>query len=447
MALALAVYLAAVVVWVGYDRRSAREAFPPGSVYATGDEGLSLAGSYLRRRGARVAALRRRTETEALPRSAVVFRVLPTVVPFLPRQEEETDKDQKDCKDCKDKGKKDGDKGANLALWRSPSPGEGGNAPEGHRRIAQGFNPGRRWGGAKLAPRGDGDEGSRTKLAPLLTAGEEAWVRAGGRLVLALASPYGPLRIEKIEGQAPVRKVFPVWPGVTEVHATSRLGLHGPVLTGFHTVALAGATPVIAREAVGAGEVLLLSCPEVLDNRHLGQAHHLALLEALAGLREGRAVFFDERAHGLGDDSGVTGTLGAWGLGPLLLLALLAAVAAFWRAAVRLGAADRDDRDARDMRSDAVELVDSLADLYDRALGRGDAVRLYHESFVQTVAAETGLRGPALEARARELLERAGGFEPVPATGPKNDLPRDRFDRALRTLNEAFRRLQDAKRT
>jgi hypothetical protein len=406
-AFALAVYLAAVVIWVGYDRRSAHEVFPAGSVYATDDEGLSLAFAYLRRRGARVAALRRRTEAEVLPRGAVVFRVLPTVVPFLPQdreEEEKKDKDKKDCKDCKDKGKRDG-KGREKSSDRAPGP------------------------------------------SPLLTAGEEAWVRAGGRLVLAPASTYGPLRVEKIAGKAPVRKVFPVWPGVSEVHATARLGLKGPILTGFHTVALAGATPVIASEAIGAGEVLLLSCPEVLENRHLGEAHHLALLEALACLHEGRAVFFDERAHDLGEDSGVTAILGAWGLGPLLLLALLAAAAAFWRAAVRIGAADRDDRDDRETRSDAVELVDSLADLYDRALGRGDAVRLYHESFVHTVAAETGLRGPALEARSRELLERAGGFEPVPAdAGPKNDLPRDRFDRALRTLNEAFRRLQDAKR-
>ena len=251
---------------------------------------------------------------------------------------------------------------------------------------------------------------------------------------------------KKTAAPAPVRKVFPLWPGLSEIRPTSHLGLGGPVLKGFYTVALTGATPVIARETIGAGDVLLLSCPEVFDNRHLGLGHHLALLEALAGGRAGRPVFFDERSHDLGDDAGIAETLGAWGLGPLLLLALLATGAAFWRAAVRVGAPDREDRDTR---SDAVELVDSLADLYDRALGRGDAIRLYHESFVHSVAAETGLRGAALEIRARELVERAGLFEPVAAVSeasPRNDLPRDRFDRALRILNEAFRRLQDAKR-
>jgi len=266
-------------------------------------------------------------------------------------------------------------------------------------------------------------------------------VRGGGRLVLALARSYGPLDVITVEFDGhplPVRKVFPIWPGVSEIHPTSRLGLDGPVLSGFLTVALAGETPVIARQEVGTGEVVLLACPEVFDNRHLGLGHHLALLETLADLHAGRPVFFDERAHGLGDDAGITEMLGAWGLGPLLLLAVLATCAAFWRAAVRVGAPDREDRDTR---SDAVELVDSLADLYDRALSRGDAVRLYHESFVHSVAAETGLRGAALETRASDMLERAGGFE------VSGDLPRDRFDRALRTLNEAFRRLQDAKRT
>jgi hypothetical protein len=413
---ALAVYLTAVTIWVGYDRRSARETFPAGSVYATGDEGLSLASAYLRLRGGHVAALRRRTDSEGLPRNGVVFRVLPTVAPFLPQAEEENTDEDTDGKDGKDK-KKDTDKKTDE----------------------------------KKKQKTRAEETPPPPPPPLLTAGEEAWVRGGGRLVLALARSYGPLDVETIEFEdgkpAPVRKVFPIWPGVSEIHPTSRLGLDGPVLSGFLTVALASETPVIARQAVGTGDVILLACPEVFDNRHLGLGHHLALLETLADLHAGRPVFFDERAHGLGDDAGITEMLGAWGLGPLLLPALLATCAAFWRAAVRVGVPDREDRDTR---SDAIELVDSLADLYDRALGRGDAVRLYHESFVHSVAAETGLRGAALDTRARELLERAGLFEPVPAvseTSPKNDLPRDRFDRALRTLNEAFRRLQDAKRT
>jgi hypothetical protein len=410
-AAALAVYVAGVAIWVGYDRRSAREAFAPGSVYATNEKGLSLAYGYLRERsGGRAAVLRRRVDSESVPAAAVVFRVQPGWGPFLGEEEEgeEKDKDGKDKKDAKQKKPADAKKAA----------------PKEKKKEKEKEEP-------------------PARVPPLLTAAEEAWVRAGGRLVLALDGWYGPVEVKELAPRQPVRKVFPLWPGVSRLHPTERHGLSGPGLSAAHAVVLAGATPVIARQPIGAGEVILLSCPEIFQNRFLARGHHLALLEALAGLGEGRRVYFDERVHGLGEDGGVIEALGAWGLGPLLALAVLGAAAGFWRAAVRVGAADRDDRDTR---SDAVELVDSLADLYDRALGRGDAVRLYHESFVHTLAVDTGLRGPALERRAHEILERAGGFEPAPAGDLNTDVPRDRFDRDLRTLNEAFRRISDAKR-
>jgi hypothetical protein len=324
-----------------------------------------------------------------VPAAAVVFRVQSGWGPFLGEEEEEEEEKEKDSRDKKDE--------------KQQPP-----AQEKKEKKKE-----------ALAP-----------VPPLLTAGEEAWVRAGGRLVLAIDGWYGPVRVRELAPRQAVRKVFPLWPGVTRLHPAERKGLEGPWLAAAHAVMLAGATPVIARQPVGAGEVLLLSCPEIFQNRFLARGDHLALLEDLAGLGEGRRVFFDERSHGLADDAGVIETLGAWGLGPLLALAVIAAVAVFWRAAVRVGAADREDRDTR---SDAVELVDSLADLYDRALGRGDAVRLYHESFVHTLAADTGLRGAALERRANEILERAGGI-------------RDQFDHDVRTLNEAFRRMQHAKR-
>lgn len=377
--LAFAFYLAGVMVWIGYDRRSAREAFPPGSVFNTGEEGLSLAYAYLRQRSVAVSVLQRRVSLDFVPAKAVLFRVRPTELPLLLVSEEEDtdDKDEK-SKDAEEK-----------------------------------------------------------KPVPLLTPDEEAWVRGGGRLVLALNEGYGPVEVTALKGKVePPRKVFPLWPGVSKLRMKTRLGLGGEGIAGGHAVVLSGGAPVVARLVMGAGEVILLACPEVFQNLGLGDAHHLALLEALAGLGEGRAVLFDERAHGLGDSPGVLETLGAWGLGPLLLLGLLAAVAAFWRGAVRIGPADREERDTR---SESVELLDSLADLYDRALGRDQAVRLYQESFIHTVAAETGLRGAALQARAYDLL----GTDAAPQD---KDLSRERFDRALRGLNQAFRRLRDAKR-
>ena len=89
---------------------------------------------------------------------------------------------------------------------------------------------------------------------------------------------------------------------------------------------------------------------------------------------------------------------------------------------------------------------------HDRALSRGDALRLYHDSFVRTIAADTGLEGAALAARTAELAPGLSLAElPAPrastqvASKPDADLPRPAFDRLLDSLNQAFRRLDDAK--
>ena len=228
-----------------------------------------------------------------------------------------------------------------------------------------------------------------------------------------------------------------MWPGVSRVVPPTVRGLDVPALPAAHAVFLAGDSTLILRQPLGNGDLVLLACPEVLDNHNLGRSGHLALLEALAGVTERRPVLFDERSQGMADSGGVVATLSDWGLGPLLLLGLLTVGAVFWRASARLGPPDREERDTR---SDAVELLDSLADLYDRALRRGDAVRLYYESFLRTLAVETGLRGRALDERASTLLD---GFAPPV---PGEDLARERFDQALRTINQAFRRILDAKR-
>lgn len=384
-ALAAALYLAGVLVWVRYDRRSAQQAFSPGSVFNTGEEGLSLALAYLRERTG-AGTLHRGIEPADLPADGVVLRVQPLAGPLLLQgnQEDQDDKDPEDDKDGK-----------------------------------------------------DGKEASRTFR--LLTADEEAWVRGGGRLVLAFDDAYGSAHAEELRGRQPVRKVFPLWHGVADLVPPTARALDLPTLPVGHAVFLAGRSPLVARQTLGAGDVILLAAPEILHNAHLGQAHHLALLEALAGVPERRPVLFDERAHGLDDSGGILDILAGWGLGPLLLLAVLATGAAFWRSSRRLGPPEREERSDLEARSDAVELLDSLADLYDRALQRGDAVFLFYESFVHTLAVETGLRAKALEERSKALLD---GYVP----GRGEELSRERFDEALRKINQAFRRLQDAKR-
>jgi hypothetical protein len=457
--LTVAIYLAAVLAWVGGDRRSARDAFPAGSVWNTGDDGLSLAFAYLgaraagTRQGAGAAVLRRAVDGAALPADAVVLRIAPD--PAL----------------------------------APPAAGQTGDET-GH---------------------GIGGRTATTPHAgPLLTTGEERWIEGGGRLVLAVGAGYGPLTAATAahpQPPAPLRKAFPLWPGVARLLPHPRRTLAGPPLAAAQALWLDGEAPVAARLRLGDGDVVLLACPEIFFNGRLGEGDHLALLDALAagagsgpgtlsrraaaaggagrsgmgargaggtgggidangtdggkgggGLGAGtgvpnRVVYFDERAHGAGEQGGAVEILASWGFAPLLLLGAVAAGVAFWHGAVRLGPADRDDSDDR---SEAVELVDSLASLYDRALGRADAIRLYHDSFVHTVAADAGLRGAALTARAAEL---AAGFsaadlaaapalagqQPAGRNHPA-DISRAAFDRALQLLNQAFRRLDDAKR-
>lgn len=414
-ALAAALYLAGVLVWVRYDRRSVQEAFSPGSVFNTGEEGLSLAFAYLRERST-AATLHRRVEP-GLPANGVVLRVQPVVGPLLlEKEDEEEEKDKKDERDEKDK--KD-DEGPVDKLERRMREEEERREKEEKERMKKA-----------------GEEEEKPPVLRLLTPDEEAWVRGGGRLVLAFDRAYGPGHAEELKGRQPVRKVFPLWPGVAHLVPPTARFLSLPALPGGHAVFLAGEAPLVVRQALGAGDVIFLATPEIFQNLHLGQAHHLALLEALAGVPERRPVLFDERSHGLDDSGGILDMLAGWGLGPLLLLGLIATGAAFWRSSRRLGPPEREERDTR---SDAVELLDSLADLYDRALQRGDAVFLFHESFVHTVAVETGLRGKALEERSKALLD---GYVPVKG----EELSRERFDQALHKINQAFRRVSHAKR-
>ncbi|HEX5715606.1 MAG TPA: hypothetical protein VF179_05565 [Thermoanaerobaculia bacterium] len=87
-ALAAALYLAGILVWVRYDRRSAQEAFSPGSAFNSGEEGLSLAFAYLRERSS-ANTLHRRIEPADLPANGVVLRVQPLMGPILLQEEEE----------------------------------------------------------------------------------------------------------------------------------------------------------------------------------------------------------------------------------------------------------------------------------------------------------------------------------------------------------------------
>ena len=263
----------------------------------------------------------------------------------------------------------------------------------------------------------------------LLEAREEAWVEAGGRLVLAVADSLGPLKVEAAGSTPPPRKVHPRFPGVSALVSAPRRVLAGAAVEQAVTLFAAGDRPVVAHVARGAGEVLLLACPEVLENGLLAGGDHLRFLEALAG--EGRPVLFDEHAHGVAGERGLLPLLLDWGLGPALGLAALAGGLLLWRSRARVGPAE----DAwEDRRSDAVDLVGSMAQLYERALRRNEAAALYHEWFRRAASQRTGLRGRDLDARVRQMTS---GVSPA-AWEKSRDMTEAELQDVLARLNRAF---------
>lgn len=382
---AVAAWIAAVLVWLGTDRRLDREAFEPFSTANTSPSGLSQAYRYLRERGAarpggepEVGRLTAPLEVVGVPPRAVLFRIEPA--------------DRRGFLNMGD-GSRD-----------HPPSGSGRDGPRRRR------------------PRPEAED--------LLTPGERTWVEGGGRLVLALGGSYGSLTAVAADG--PVRKVFPAWPGVQAIDPAPARALSGWPMRVAHAVFLAGEGVIACRWPLRAGEVILLGCPEVFQNERLGEADHLALLEALAG--DGRPVLFDEFAHGMRHDAAFLELARRWGFGPFVVLAALAAGAALWRASARLGPPEEDYEERR---REAVDFVDSVARLYRRALRRWQALDQYRLGLVRTAAAQTGLRGRALDERLRDLT---GGLRiPNPTRG---DVSRVQFDLMLKTLNDAYRRLE-----
>ncbi len=231
-----------------------------------------------------------------------------------------------------------------------------------------------------------------------LSEAEESFVRAGGRLVLGIEG-------ERESGAAATRgqragphKVSPLLPGIVDLRPEAPRFLPGAALVDAQPVFELGESPSLARRLLGKGEVWWLAEPEMLLNDRLGEGDHLALLLALCG---GRRVVFDEWVHGLGSDIGPLDLLRQWGFGPALLVGCLAGLAAFWRRARTAGPPADPFSDPR---SESVELVDSLAALYRRALKPAEAVELYRQQVVREIALTRGVP----EKRAEALLaERA----------------------------------------
>jgi hypothetical protein len=253
-----------------------------------------------------------------------------------------------------------------------------------------------------------------------LTDAEETFVRGGGRLVLARPG---------VESKAPEEKVSPLLPGIAHLDPLKARSLRPAWLVDASPVFERGEAPSMARRALGKGEVWLVAEPDIFSNDRLSEADHLALLVALTS--GGRPVYFDEAVHGFVREAGTLQLLGRFGLGPAVALIGLALCALFWRRAIVLGPpADP----LRDQRSEAVEMVDSLASLYQGGLTRAEALRLYRTRIVREIALRLALD----EKRAAAVFDR---LAPQVAEVPR--LSKSEFTRQLHGLVSACKRFRD----
>jgi len=367
----IAMYFVAVLLWVGGDKLVAKHAYDDFSISNSSEKGLSLASKYLARSGRRVGPLTLALNDRNVERRAVVFRLGTPSATFT--TEDESDE--------KPKKRKKGDK------------------PEPRTHY----------------------------VTPLLTDEEDAWVRAGGRLVIASEKRFESLDVGDAADKA-AKKVFPLWPGIDTLHFPQPRVVGGEALRNGHTVYAADDKSVVARIAAGAGDVIVFGVPEALDNQYL--ASNLPFLVALAG--GARRVYFDETIHGMAAGEGMLALLKEWKLGPFLLLLLIVTATIFWRGGARIGVPDDEFRDTR---SEAIDLVGSLGALYDRSMTKGEALAAYHRELTRAVAASTGLRGEALHKRVSEMT---GGVGPA---WKHQQLTEEEFRRMLTSLNAAFARL------
>jgi hypothetical protein len=255
----------------------------------------------------------------------------------------------------------------------------------------------------------------RPKERPLLNEHEEAFVRGGGRMVIAAHIGALPVRTP---AETTAEKVFPIWPGVDVLDVPEESSAFLSLPARMHSVFVAGALAVVARERIGDGDLILIAWPEIFQNGSLAEGDHLTFLVALAGKRP---AYFDEVPHGIVSGDGALALMKDWNLGPFLAMLCGVAVLVFWRGGKRVGPPEDEHREVR---SDSVDLVRSLAALYKKVTPPSDAIDLYHDALTRTVAHTSGLRGDALRKRV-------------------DDLTRGR--RTLTSINEAFEKIQSVK--
>ncbi len=367
---AAGLFAAITVTWLAQDPSVSRELHGPGSSLDLGDQGTSRLRAYLEGPSRlTVTTLARPLDHEAPPANGVVFRIRPQHASLL------------------------------LRAMREALEGEG------HRPAVKIHE----------------DLG-------VLSPQEERWVASGGRLVLAIDGPYRGLQVEPTS--RPPQAVLPLAGKAWTLAPQHGQALHGAAVEQAVAVVVADDQPVLMRQRIGAGDLWLLATPEIWSNQLLAAGDHLALAVALA---DGRPLWFDETAHGLDRDVGALELAQRWGLGPLLLLGLLAGVLYVWRHGRILGpVADP----WTDHRSEAIDGIAALAVLYGRALTDRALLALFQRRLVR----ETAFRRGIVVQRAAELVARQLGPPRTQAPTPAA------FTARLAQLITAYRNLRNEHR-
>ena len=258
-----------------------------------------------------------------------------------------------------------------------------------------------------------------------------AWVRGGGRLVLAadalnadpLFRPFGFTldALPTISETALPRPGAPLDPFIGEVQVQSSTALRS-TQPGQVDLLGDGERVFAAWRSVGQGQVYAVSAPLALSNSALRRTDNARLALSLVG-RPSATVVFDERHHGFGSaeqrDLSSLLTARAWGqalvLGGVLCFLFVAAHGRrFGRPRSVLMSRGRS----------LSEYVASLAGLYNAGGKRAFATEHFRRRFRRELAAQLSLPGDAtngqIAARARVL-----GCDPGPALRLLEQLDRD----------------------
>lgn len=273
---------------------------------------------------------------------------------------------------------------------------------------------------------------SAASARPLLTVFEERFIRAGGRVVLALDGSVPSIELKELTSPAPWVRVHRDWPAVAQPQPSGPAKvLSGPWLRDAYAVFTSSDQPVVARRPMGEGDVVAIASASILQNAHLKHGANLAFLDSLVAGRP--AVYFDEGVHGLGPHEGTTDLLRRWKLLPFLASLLVLTIAVLVRNHRALGLPDRDEHAPP---ADAVDLVDALGRLYARSLGDEEALGLHRDHLRRVVSEKTGLRGAALRKRVDVLL---AGETARSTSAP----PVHAFEHELSLINRALRRTHE----